>query len=27
VRRNRLTLVANVAAALGRLADFGSLPG
>lgn len=27
VRRNRLTLVANVAAALGRLADFGQLPG
>jgi glycyl-tRNA synthetase beta chain len=27
VRRNRLTLVANVAAALGRLADFTELPG
>ena len=27
VRANRLTLVANVAAALGRLADFGRLPG
>ena len=27
VRRNRLALVANVAAALGRLADFGRLPG
>jgi glycyl-tRNA synthetase beta chain len=27
VRANRLTLVANVAAALGRLADFGQLPG
>src|SRR6185312_8429703 len=27
VRANRLRLVANVAAALGRLADFGRLPG
>ena len=27
VRANRLTLVANVAAALGRLSDFGQLPG
>ena len=27
VRANRLTLVANVAAALRRLGDFGQLPG
>jgi len=27
VRANRLRLVANVAAGLGRLADFGQLPG